>query len=528
MKKKCVTFYISIMLILVLFFGVREIFFDVNAMFCRRYVGVIMILLIGVIVMTAVVFFFKNIKVHSLALIFIILWGVVIGMLMPPGIAPDEPRHFLAAYEVSNRILGTSAFDEVNEETGLHTIMMRKCDVLSEEELIEWQTSVSVKEYSTISNGTILERNVADRELIKENRYTVATTDFFKYIPSALGICLARLLHLGKYPLMYLGRFFNLLFFAGCVCWGVKQLDKGKYALLSVGSMPMVLCLASSFSYDAISNGLSVLFLASFFSNCADDDRISVKNIVIMLVSYVLLMPYKKIYVVFILLIITLIYTKRKRIKKEIMGIFAHLDKRIQGLFLIILGVLLGVVIYKLFSMLLLYGRAFFDERIVVSADTEEVYFGIVDFIETPRRMFYYLFDSIQSYFPSIVQGAFTFPWVGLSTIAMWGLFFCCILVLFSSRAEGYGKSIKRVCCVVFVLMTLCALLGCMVSMTTKEHQFIYGFQARYVLPGITMLMIAWGTNELFEDRLKKIFYAQNLFLVIAVLNMLRKVIVVL
>ena len=88
MKKKCVTFYISIMLILVLFFGVREIFFDVNAMFCRRYVGVIMILLIGVIVMTAVVFFFKNIKVHSLALIFIILWGVVIGMLMPPGIAP--------------------------------------------------------------------------------------------------------------------------------------------------------------------------------------------------------------------------------------------------------------------------------------------------------------------------------------------------------------------------------------------------------------------------------------------------------
>lgn len=524
-KKKKYILFILFSCLLVFFGGIREIIWSNNAVSCKNYVGILMVFMIANILLMSTVLICENVKLSRVAFGFILLWGMIVGMAMPPGIVPDEPRHFFAAYELSNRILGTSQYDIIDEVTGGHTLMMRRGDIWSETEVSDWQVSISIEEYSAISGARFVFDDPVDLELVEETRYSIATSKLYKYIPSSMGICLARLLHLGRIPLLYIGRFFNLLFFATCVWWGIKQLDKGKYALFCIGTMPLVLCLASSYSYDAISNGLSVIFLSTFFSMYENSEKITVKNVLIMLLSYLFLLPYKEIYVVFGVLIFSFFIMQRKKMMTKWQMINEKFDKKYKILFLLLIGILVCLFLYREVPQIIHYCRVYLNGNRISHTGVEVNYYGLGDFIKTPRKIFYLIFDSIQYYLTSIIQGSFSFPWVGISSITYWGLFFCCIIVIMRSFADGYSLIIKKVSIFVFILMLACALLGCMLDMTTNDKTTIYGFQSRYVQPGITMLLIAFGTNEEFNGRLKKIFYAQNLFLIIAILYLLRKVI---
>ena len=58
------------------------------------------------------------------------------------------------------------------------------------------------------------------------------------YWPQALGFVLARLLGLGSLVLLYLGRLFNLLFFAATGFLTLRRLPFGKTAVFAVYLLP--------------------------------------------------------------------------------------------------------------------------------------------------------------------------------------------------------------------------------------------------------------------------------------------------
>ena len=70
------------------------------------------------------------------------------------------------------------------------------------------------------------------------------------YLPAALGLWIARLLHLPFAISFCFGRLFNALFFMALVYCGIRRLKVGKAAIILFSLLPTVVFLSSSYSYD--------------------------------------------------------------------------------------------------------------------------------------------------------------------------------------------------------------------------------------------------------------------------------------
>ena len=85
-------------------------------------------------------------------------------------------------------------------------------------------------------------------------------------IGSGSWFCPCKLLGLGSLVLLYLGRLFNLLFFAATGFLTLRRLPFGKTAVFAVYLLPMNLHLVSSLSYDV----LITAFCGYFTAVCMD------------------------------------------------------------------------------------------------------------------------------------------------------------------------------------------------------------------------------------------------------------------
>jgi len=117
------------------------------------------------------------------------------------------------------------------------------------------------------------------------------------YLPQAFGITLGRLLSLGQVPLIYLGRFLNLVFFAMCVYVSVKLSPFGKMSFLGVALLPMTLELVSSLSYDTFPIGLSMVFTAYVLRLAYEKTEAGGRDVAVLAVLLALLAPCKMVYI---------------------------------------------------------------------------------------------------------------------------------------------------------------------------------------------------------------------------------------
>ena len=81
------------------------------------------------------------------------------------------------------------------------------------------------------------------------------------YLPQMLGNSIGRLLELSPLAIMYLGRFTNLLLWAGCIYLALSLLPDFGWALLLLAMTPTSLFLAASLSPDALTSGLCFVFV---------------------------------------------------------------------------------------------------------------------------------------------------------------------------------------------------------------------------------------------------------------------------
>jgi hypothetical protein len=139
---------------------------------------------------------------------------------------------------------------------------------------------------------------------------TLAVDDtgvFYQYIPSALGVTIAHLLHWGKVPTLYLGKLFSLAFFVLMMYLTIKiapQRFKTLMALL--GLIPFILSSAGTFSYDTTINVLSFFLIAFVLRLAYESKRVRARDIVLLAIIGTLLAPLKFVYfpLVFLPLII--------------------------------------------------------------------------------------------------------------------------------------------------------------------------------------------------------------------------------
>ncbi|AYG01570.1 DUF2142 domain-containing protein [Lactococcus allomyrinae] len=100
------------------------------------------------------------------------------------------------------------------------------------------------------------------------------------YYPSALGIALGRFISPYLFVSYYLGRVFNLLMYALLAFFAVKKSKRYQLPLFVVAFLPYTLWITAGYNYDALYYGVILLFLSQLTNLFTEEKGISLKQMV--------------------------------------------------------------------------------------------------------------------------------------------------------------------------------------------------------------------------------------------------------
>ena len=422
----------------------------------------------------------------------VVILGLFYMVVLTPFSAPDEAAHFTSAYRLSSQLMGKQAvadeafLSHAGEEEKERVSRGANVLVRSGDDAPGLYTGPRQATY----NMVFTEMFSADHSRGVTVRYEIpVNTTPVVYLPQALGITLARALHLGYIPLVYLGRLFNLLAFTALATLAVKLMPFKKELLMAVSCLPMTLHLAASFSYDTAFIGLSMVFMAWCFYLAYEKKEVTVKDTVLLALLLVLLEPGKIVY--FPVAGICLLIPQAK----------FHTKKRY---WISVAAVLLAVAL-----------AVFFVNRMVLSAwaTTTESYVGwsedagytLQDMFRQPYTVFRVYYETLVTqldYYLVTMLGGFlgnldpdlTVP--PFCLYILWYVLFVSVLRRDGENSPVTGGQKLWILFLVFVSAGL-VLTSMLLGWTPKSLDYITGVQGRYFIPLLPPVLLL-----LFDKRL--------------------------
>lgn len=221
--------------------------------------------------------------------------GLAWSLITPPMAGPDEYTHLAGAYSMASRMMGQPGVEMGydNWGKGTYTLPMRSCDAPY---MLNKSGEIGVFGYKQILDHP---GGFGNSGQLTERVDVVAPSNplFAQYLPQALGILLARLLGLGFYPMLWMGRLFSVACYTALTVLAVKVAPQGSREIFGAAALlPMGLSLAGSFSADTTVLGMAFLFTALCVGAMAAHKPVSFGRRVSLLVLAALLAPAKAIY----------------------------------------------------------------------------------------------------------------------------------------------------------------------------------------------------------------------------------------
>ena len=257
-----------------------------------------------------VYYFMHNSKeeLYKVAFVIIICFGIISALIVPIVDVSDELEHLTRAEITSQGVLfphwvsGEHHLDRLynhsdegryssrlNTDVGFETSQSHMFFLKNREHTV-FETSGDTDRInkSTILDGSAFEQN-----------------PFYGYLPQAIGIFLAKLFDMNVIWMLWLGRIFNLIFYAGLISLAIKKTPVLKIPLLCVACIPLSIYQAASVSIDSMIIGLGILTIAYFiYLYKADADSLEIKHVAVFCVLSFLLGLCKLPYLAFVFLIL--------------------------------------------------------------------------------------------------------------------------------------------------------------------------------------------------------------------------------
>lgn len=204
------------------------------------------IFLIFTIILVYVLVFFTNFSKSALFAISILVFGLLFNLLIPVANVPDEANaHITKAYHYSNIMLRID--DDIND------IKIRKSD----EPLFQY---AYIDDQKMNMYLTDMKKTNVDNTMVSSHQSILNTKGYsFTYYLSGLGITIGRLLGLNGILCVLLGRIMNLLLFSVVAVYCFKKLPVFKELLVVFSLLPMTLQQVCSLSYDSVVITLAIL-----------------------------------------------------------------------------------------------------------------------------------------------------------------------------------------------------------------------------------------------------------------------------
>ena len=446
------------------------------------------VLCVFVILIYILVLYFafrKNICLHKAYICLMLSLGFLYSFILPPLSAPDEQAHFLESYRVSSVLLGSDVYDD----NGKQLIRQTDYDAM---EYLHNIASIS----GWYKSFDLLDDN-ENKMISSFYTSTVSTKAPYAYLIPGITIAIARKIHLSGHLLLLLGRYSNLILFSILVSISIRIIPYGKEFFFIVGLLPESIYLFSSYSYDGLNLALCMLITAYFIRLYHSNEKIYLKEILLLGILILFMIPIKVVYISYGLLIFLLPRNCIKLSKKQI------------GTILLI--VIIGIAIYVITSLngvLSTIGDIKSDKPyeygsvITVSYIKDNIEQTIITFISTIlENSSSYLEDALGA-----VVGRDRFGDYLSYRLPSWMKFSIFILMLMGLEDTKRNMLSKQKRCILVIsgwMMYLLILTSMYFACTKVGNATIGGVQGRYLLP-IIVLLPAVITNSYFTLNVDK------------------------
>ena len=462
----------------------------------------------------AACFIFK-LKKENMFIVCLLAVSMLFTLVLPPYSSPDEEGHFNSAYRMVN------SWDSTNEGSPSSTVFKRADD---KNKLFEDKYTTALTYEYVYENLTEKAENT---QFVPFEKMWLVNDFDGVYFMGALGIKLAHILGLGYVQLMYLGRFMNLLFFALCVYMSIRITPVGKEIFMALGFLPITLHIANSFSRDVFVISLGFLFTAYILYLMKQETTYKWWQLLLAAVMCVLLAPSKFIYAAMCLAVFALDVKKVPLINR--------INWRIPPIAIaiaaaaVMLPVMLNTMLqrdpefrWKIFQMGPLDEMLLYMPRQSISLEILLRNPGY-----TLKLICSTIFENGAYYIKSLAGGVLSYNSVIISDAFIFILLICVVIACFNSPDDKLCLKIqdKLTFIGIFVLILGMVLFTC-ISWTFVTMETLYGFQGKYLLPVLPMLLIALKGSRIeikkdisnilcFVMVFTDIFVALNAFVVI-------------
>ena len=191
-------------------------------------------------------------SIQSFYLMTVLPLGIVYLLLFTPWNIPDMGAHFEAAYRHSNIFLGHGA-----------SWMVRKDDLSFFQAVWGQDYNPSMKDVLSIPYN--FHWKIQNAELVPwpDPEHRMEYYSVLCYLPDALGMALARALHLGTVPMIYIGRIFTFFAYTAAMYHAINIAPVGKSVFACLALFPMSLMYSAAGSYDTMVIISTMCFIAS-------------------------------------------------------------------------------------------------------------------------------------------------------------------------------------------------------------------------------------------------------------------------
>ena len=443
----------------------------------------------------------KEIDISKIFLIIIIPLGLIHVFLIPLGRIPDEIYHSRRAYEVSLGHLITD-IDEVNDERG---------------RMLPQDLRVVVSE-------NISYEVMKDRIKLVEEQYAgtedfmtfpnVAVYTFISYVPQALGIAITRIFTSNILVILYAGRIVNFAFFVTIIYFAIRKLPLKKLAVLLIAALPIGIQQAASLSPDALTNALSIYFVAYVLHLIYRDEKLTRKDYIMLTITSILVALIKIIYLPLCALVF-LIPEKKFDSRKKKWGILIAI---------FVVSVILNLVWLKFANSR--YPMAYHGAN-----QKEQISFILEDPYRYIQTCFRDLHMRIDFYIYGLVGKDLSHIDIDMSNIMLMALLF---LLLYSFIIDDNDKVkpnfiVKGFFFIIFLAIVALLYTSEYLTWNPVGNYWVNGIQPRYFIPMLLLVAVVCNINSIKVE--KKIDYryiymtviAANLHAIITMLNIFMK-----
>ena len=407
----------------------------------------------------------------------------------------DEKRHFMSAFNVAN-----FNFDYINKP-----ITDKKIDQMPH--LLDFN---SINEF--IKDKYVPE--ITSDVNMEDVPSTPAPYPFISYLFPAIGIFIAKVLGGSIIDMYILGRIFNLILYAILISIAIKLMPFKKNIFAVIFCMPYAILLSASYSVDGFCIGVVTIFIAYCLKIYKEGKTITLKNFIILFGLFLLMLTAKSMSYIFVAAIVFILpIVKTIKNNKKYIPIY------------IVVGIILSICIVML---------ALYVKNTQVTSDTRSANTNVEEqlklLLTNPKHDLILAFNQIEDTLLNYNWYAILHPDVFFTRHSSYVMFAMLLFILYVSLTEDdYNFKIKHkaIMCISYLLVFAMTSAVLYISFTAVGEVHVSGYQTRYILPVLPLLLFCLSSNKIKVDKGKNRNMNISLMSALFVLIGLAQVIVV-